>query len=97
MYLISAEAQGLSGLGRLNELREFRGLPDIAPADESDYQDAVMLERRRELLGEGFRWFDLVRLGKAQSVLGISDTQLKFPIPESELVLDNLLTQNLGY
>ena len=97
MYLLSAEAQGLSGLGRLNELREFRGLPDIAPADESDYQDAVMLERRRELLGEGFRWFDLVRLGKAQSVLGISDTQLKFAIPESELVLDNLLTQNLGY
>lgn len=97
MYLISAEAQGLAGSNRLNELRRFRGLPDISPVDDTDYQDAVMLERRKELLGEGFRWFDLVRLGKAQSVLGVSETQLKFPIPEDELVLNNLLTQNPGY
>jgi hypothetical protein len=97
MYLISAEAQGTSGLSRLNELRRFRGLTDIASADVNAYQDAVQLERRKELLGEGFRWFDLVRLGKAQPVLGISETQLKLPIPESEIVLDNLLTQNPGY
>ncbi|HEY4207280.1 MAG TPA: RagB/SusD family nutrient uptake outer membrane protein, partial [Puia sp.] len=97
MYLISAEAQGSGGLSRLNELRAFRGLPDISPADDAAYQDAVLLERRKELLGEGFRWFDLVRLGKAQSVLGLSEMQLKFPIPEDELVLDNLLTQNPGY
>jgi hypothetical protein len=97
MYLISAEAQGFAGLNRLNELRRFRGLPDITPADEASYRDAVMLERRKELLAEGFRWFDLVRWGKAQSVLGLSNMQLKFPIPEDELVLNNLLTQNPGY
>jgi hypothetical protein len=97
MYLISAEAQGAGGLTRLNELRRFRGLTDISPASDGAYQDAVMLERRKELLAEGFRWFDLVRLGKAQSVLGLSETQLKFPIPEDELVLNNLLTQNPGY
>jgi hypothetical protein len=97
MYLISAEARGSAGLSRLNELRGVRGLPDISPADDTDYQDAVMLERRKELLAEGFRWFDLIRWGKAQSVLGLSETQLKFPIPEDELVLNNLLTQNPGY
>ncbi|HEY4287233.1 MAG TPA: RagB/SusD family nutrient uptake outer membrane protein [Puia sp.] len=97
MYLISAEAQGSSGLNRLNDLRRFRGLPDVTPADDAGYQDAVMLERRKELLAEGFRWFDLVRWGKAKSVLGLSDMQLKFPIPEDELVLNNLLKQNPGY
>ena len=96
LYLISAEAQGIAGLQRLNELRNFRGLPDITPSD-SEYPDAVQLERRRELLAEGFRWYDLVRLNKAQSVLGISKAQLKFPLPESELVLNNLLEQNEGY
>ncbi|MNK28391.1 SusD family protein [compost metagenome] len=97
MYLISAEAQGISGLGRLNELRNTRGLPSIFPIDDAAYLDAVLLERRRELLAEGFRWYDLVRLGKAKTDLGISNAQLKLPIPEKELVLNNLLEPNPGY
>src|SRR5690606_30108212 len=66
MYLISAEAQGLqNGLGRLNELRNYRGLNSISPSSENDYVDAVLAERQLELLGENFRYFDLVRTEKA--------------------------------
>ena len=98
MYLISAEALGLDkGLARLNELREFRGLDAVNPDNEADYLDAVLLERRRELLAEGFRWYDLVRLQRAKQDIGITDAQLKMPLPEKELVLNPALKQNPGY
>ena len=74
MYLISAEAQGLNGgLDRLNELREKRGLDRVSPGNEADFLDAVLQERRLEFLAEGFRWYDLVRTGKATQTLGTKD------------------------
>lgn len=97
MYLISAEAQGLDGLDRLNELREARGLPAINPTTEGAYMEAVLLERRRELVAEGFRWYDMIRLGRAQEEIGLTPTQLKLPIPTREIGLNNLLEQNPGY
>jgi hypothetical protein len=97
MYLISAEGQGMAGLARLNQLRVKRGLTPISPSSETEYLDAVMLERRRELLAEGFRWYDLVRTGRAVSTLDISDYQQKMPLPENELILNDLLEQNEGY
>jgi len=97
MYLISAEAQGLSGLNRLNELRTFRGLANVNPANEEEYLNAVLLERRKELLAEGFRWYDLVRLNRAKQEINISDAQLKLPLPTRELFLNDLLEQNTGY
>src|SRR5690606_36852689 len=66
MYLISAEAQGLNnGLDRLNQLRVNRGLSAVSPTSEPDFLDAVSKERQMELLGENFRYYDLVRTGKA--------------------------------
>lgn len=97
MYLISAEAQGVNGLNRLNQLREARNLPAINPASPEAYQDAVALERRRELLGEGFRWYDLVRTGKAVAELGIEEFRQKFPIPDYERLVNENLGQNDGY
>lgn len=97
MYLISAEGQGMAGIGRLNELRNRRGLSDISVSNEDQYLEAVLLERRRELLGEGFRWFDLVRLNRVQQDLGLRDAQTKLPIPERELLLNTLLEPNPGY
>lgn len=94
MYLISAEGNGLTnGLPRLNELRKERGLAPVNPSNE-DYIDAILLERRKEFLGEGFRWYDLVRLNKAIPVLGLSKGQVKFPIPTNELGLNDLLEPN---
>lgn len=98
MYLISAEAQGLEkGLPRLNDLRAFRGLPAVYPGTEAAFIDAILDERRHELLCEGHRWYDLVRLGKAVEVLGILEHQTLMPIPESERQANRNLTQNKGY
>ena len=98
MYLISAEAQGLEkGLGRLNELRSFRGLPAVYPGTEAAFIDAILDERRHELLCEGHRWYDLVRTGKAVEKLGILEHQTLMPIPEKERQTNRNLSQNDGY
>ena len=97
MYLISAECLGLEGGGleRLNELRRFRGLEDVNPSDEEAFLDAVLQERRLELFGEGFRWYDLVRTGKYTSTVGVDAKYTVLPIPARELSLNGNLHQHL--
>ena len=98
LYLISAEAQGVEkGLPRLNQLRQARGLNPIYPGTESEFIDALLKERRLELLCEGHRWYDLVRHGKAVSTLGILEYQTLLPIPTSERQANGNLSQNDGY
>lgn len=99
MYLISAEAQGLDGIGRLNDLREGRNLSSLDINNEEEYAEAVAEERRKELAYEGFRWYDLIRTGRAVDELVNVETenQLRLPIPVSELDLNPLLEQNPGY
>ena len=96
MYLISAECNGLAkgGLNRLNELRSFRGLPTVSPASEDAFLDAVLNERRLELFGEGFRWFDLVRTGKLESTVDLEKKYTRFPVPTRDIKLNSLLKQN---
>nr|WP_255419952.1 RagB/SusD family nutrient uptake outer membrane protein [Parabacteroides sp. AM58-2XD] len=55
----SGEAQGY-----FDQIRERAGLSPKAISEE-----AIMQERRVELLGEGKRYFDLIRFGKAAEVL----------------------------
>lgn len=65
----------------------------------SGLYDAILNERRLELAMEGERFFDLVRTGKAASVLGSKFQAGKhelFPIPQSEIDISGL-TQNPGY
>lgn len=97
MYLISAEARGLAGLSRLNELRAARGLEAVNPSTEEQYLDLILEERRREFLAEGHYWYDLVRTGKAIEKLNLQPKQVRLPIPESELVLNELMEQNPDY
>ena len=95
MYLISAECQGYpKGLDRLNELRAFRGLDAVNPTDQESFIDAVLDERRLELFGEGFRWYDLVRTGRYTSVIGVDDKYSVLPIPARELSLNGNLRQH---
>ncbi|NGM60887.1 RagB/SusD family nutrient uptake outer membrane protein [Sphingobacterium sp. SGG-5] len=98
MYLISAEAKGLNngGLDRLNQLRVHRGLSPVSPS-ESDFLDAVLKERQMELLGENFRYYDLVRTGKAVAELGILPYQTVLPIPGNELQRNTNLKPNPDY
>lgn len=98
MYLISAECKGLAGNGlqTLNELRAVRGLGPVSPApkNEEEFIDAILEERRLEFLGEGFRWFDLVRTGRYEKTLGMDKKYTVFPLPTRELDLNANLVQN---
>ena len=99
MYLISAEGKGLAGggLARLNELRRARGLQDLSPApkNEEEFIDAILAERRLEFLGEGFRWYDLVRTGRYMMKTGLPEKYTVFPIPQKQLDLNTVnLHQN---
>jgi hypothetical protein len=70
-------------------------------------KDALLLERRVELAFENHRLFDLVRFGRAESVLsafsavnglGYSSSDLLLPIPQREINLSKgLMSQNAGY
>ena len=51
--------------GYVNEVRARAGLAAVNGVDE----DIILNERRHEFMGEGKRYFDLVRTGRAASVL----------------------------
>ena len=103
MYLIRAEAKAeqfklADGLTDLNVIRNRANVPSIAAVSaKEELVDKILLERRVELAYESHRWFDLIRKGKAQQVLGISDVnKLLLPIPKQEVLIAGL-TQNKGY
>jgi hypothetical protein len=104
VYLIRAEARAqqneLPGaLDDLNAIRNRAGLANSTAVTASDILLAIENENRVEFALEPHRWFDLVRTGRAQAVLGISDpNKLLFPIPVNEITLSKgALSQNPGY
>mgnify|MGYP002399472940 FL=1 len=97
-YLMEAEALGATGAraqALLDAVRARVGLPSVPVS-----MQAIKDERRRELAGEGHRWFDLVRWGDAPSVLAsrgfVAGKHEVFPIPTRELQ-GTKLVQNPGY
>lgn len=83
----------------LNEVRRRAGLGAIAPATLAAFRTALYKERRLELSFEGHEWFDIVRTGRLQSVLGITDNNKSiWPVPSSEIARNPKLNpQNPGY
>ncbi len=69
--------------------RAFNTTPDALGTKEvTATVDNILAERRLELYGEGKRFWDLVRSGKAVSVLGArgyTDSKKHLPIPSSEI------------
>lgn len=97
-YLLEAEALGGTGAraqALLDAVRTRVGLPSVPVS-----MQAIKDERRRELAGEGHRFFDLVRWGDAATVLasrGFKPNKNEiFPIPHDELQ-NTKLVQNPGY
>ena len=83
----------------LNEIRNRANLGDFSGStDKTSVFAEIDLQRRLELVWEGHRWFDLLRQGRAQSVLGITDVnKLLLPLPASQIAADPALVQNPGY
>ena len=83
----------------LNEVRNRALLPDVATSG-SNLTNDIYKERRVELVGEGHRFFDLVRTGRAaQEIDGfVSGKHELFPIPIEEIMLSgNRWDNNPGY
>ena len=102
-YLMEVEALLKSGgdatraLALVNAVRLRAGAP---PLTGTLTLQQIWDERRLEFMGEGFRWFDLVRTGQAAAVLKPRGFQANknelFPIPTTELSNKNF-QQNYGY
>jgi hypothetical protein len=108
VLLMAAEADAQSGGANaetyLNQVRA-RAYGDNShdyTAAEGDILEAIYSERRKELAGEGHRFFDLVRTGQAAAAIpGFTANKNEvFPIPLIELELANAVErwgQNQGY
>lgn len=83
----------------VNMIRNRAGIGDYSGGTTStEIFNEVDLQRRLELVWEGHRWFDLLRQGRTQDVLGITDAnKLLLPLPASQIATDPTLKQNPGY
>lgn len=74
--------------------------PPAAIGTPDELIKTILTERRIELLGEGFRSLDLLRLGLTipakGTVAAVNPTQTEYiwPIPNSEMLTNKLMTQN---
>ena len=93
---------GADGSQYLQRVRQRAG----CTASGTD-QASIIEERRKEFLGEGKRYWDLVRSGLAQDVLKGENHDWRtedwhpgkkhWPLPQSEVDKDPNLVQNVGY
>lgn len=115
VLLMAAEALNENGkpqdaLTYLNRVRaRARGtrnnvLPDITVTNKEQLRQIIWRERRVELAMEQHRWFDLIRQGRASSVMKAVGKNFQdgkhelFPIPQNEVDLSGgLMEQNPGY
>ncbi|MDP4763410.1 MAG: RagB/SusD family nutrient uptake outer membrane protein [Salibacteraceae bacterium] len=94
VLLMAAEAHNRAGsgdataLGYLNQVRDRVSMPNINSSGTQLTED-IWNERRLELSGEGLRFFDLVRTGKAASEIDgfVTGKHEVFPIPQVEIDL----------
>ena len=101
-------SEGSLALKYLNAVRQRAGISNLTAKQlptQDKFRKGILVERQREFPYEGQRWFDLVRMGFAKSVMAengveIKDYQLLFPIPQQEIEKvgnKSILWQNPGY
>lgn len=107
------KAEALNELGRtaeaatpLNIVRHRAGLAGVANLSQEEMREKIIHERRMELAFEGHRWFDLIRINGGEYALKflksigksrVTKDRLLFPIPQTEMDANSLMTQNPGY
>jgi starch-binding outer membrane protein, SusD/RagB family len=116
ILLMAAEAANELGknteaLTYLNKVRARANMAPKTTTDKDALRNEIWRERRVELAMEGLRFFDLVRQGRAGSVMRATETSNfvegkgfvdgkheYFPIPQEEIDLSGgALQQNKGY
>lgn len=107
VLLMAAEAFNRGGINDakaqqyLNRVRDraFGDTDHQISATGSSLTDAISQERRVELVGEGHRFFDLVRTGQGSEIDGFTTGKNElFPIPLEEIQFSNgNWLQNDGY
>ena len=114
MYLILAEAQGMQNAAQgaetlVNFVKTYRN-PNysLTVASSEELQNAVWFQRRIELWGEGFSYYDMMRLKKPLNRVGAgwpsqcnyniqpTDPVLIFPIPNSEITANKKLNESVN-
>lgn len=83
----------------LNAVRTRRGLTEFDLQTGGNLLNAILKERQRELMGEGQRWFDLVRNRQAHLYSGLSKAQIEqgaalWPLSKNTLANNASLQQN---
>jgi len=97
----------------LNAVRTRAGIASVSGLSSAAFRDSVWLERRREFVFEGQRWFDLSRWGTLNAAIQAKTAELGvispgetglhgapsnlLPLPLGELSKNPNLTQNPGW
>ncbi|WP_294302746.1 RagB/SusD family nutrient uptake outer membrane protein [uncultured Chryseobacterium sp.] len=94
----------------LNKIKTRAGIANVNFTSQQTLFAEIDKERRLELIGEGHRWFDLVRTGKAVQVMTqhfavtpgystatIDQHNLLMPVPQGQINTDPAIKQNPGY
>jgi starch-binding outer membrane protein, SusD/RagB family len=102
--LLRAEALAVLGqadaaIQQLNAVRANRGVSPVLNGPSVDLITEIFAERRRELMGEGWRWYDQVRYNRlkrnnpAFNVL-LDNGGIYWPIAEDVMTRNPMITQN---
>lgn len=90
----------------LNIVRRRAGLSELSGLSQEAMREKIIHERRVELAFEGHRWFDMIRLNNGEYAIqflqsigksNVNKNRLLFPIPQTEMDANILMTQNPGY
>ncbi|MBC8986309.1 RagB/SusD family nutrient uptake outer membrane protein [Pedobacter sp. N36a] len=104
LALLRAEALAVLGqrqpaIDLLNIIKKNRGTKSFNDLEGLDLINEIFAERRRELMGEGWRWYDRIRLAKikgddAKFNKLIAEKGIYWPIAKDVLKANGQLVQN---
>jgi hypothetical protein len=111
VLLMAAEAEnevnGPSGDAYtwINAVRQRAGISNLSGLSKDAFRDAIFIERRKELYGEGFSWMDLKRFNRfnllnttGRTFQTAIDGHLNYyPIYNAEIINNPNITQNPGW
>lgn len=102
--LLRAEALALLGsrdesMALLNRIKTNRRVANYTAITKTPILDEIFSERRRELMGEGWRWYDQIRYNKIKNVNNkvvdlITNDGIYWPIAKEILDKNGEITQN---